>query len=511
MNVVGISATKSDVKEENGTAHTIQTYEEAPTVELSLDDFEIYALKRLKVLRKLERIQSSRTAQTDGAKSKSALQTIISEELHDPEVDKISHFILKAAYSLDEEKRRWFLNHETALFRHKLESVAPKQLMKSCKQFQLKPLSAREHQEKIQLLRLLLPSNNNNNNATNSGFTSRASGKDPVFYKVPFTQALDLVAKRQCVVERGFAYIPSTKVISILAGKFRMKLSASLAQLAQNGLFQGSTGSSEVERLHPLLKNLNSCLVENEPSDELSGFQSSQVNPSNIPKLTKHMPLCMRSMQNGLKQDKKLRYHGRLQYGLFLKGAGLSLEDAMTFFQRSFSNMTPEAFQKEYAYNIRHVYGKEGQKKSKSAYNCQGIINSQAPSNSGDHHGCPYKNYDADKLSKILQSMKIGTPNDRSAIVNLQKSKHYNLACLEHFKVMHKNAETMEDISVENVGNHPNAWFRASMAYAESKNGGVTDDAVTPTAITSSSEPEPTTTAAAVSPIASAPDVTMSN
>lgn len=70
----------------------------------------------------------------------------------------------------------------------------------------------------------------------------------------------------------------------------------------------------------------------------------------------------------------------------------------------------------------------------------------------------------------MLQSLKIGTPQDRTAIINLQKAKHYNLACLEHFKVMHPRAETM-DISTDNVGNHPNAWFRASMAFEESVNG----------------------------------------
>ena len=62
MNVVGISAAKSQlgiVKDEKGLSSTtnkkyeahkdIQLYDEAPTAEMSLDQFEIYALKRLKV------------------------------------------------------------------------------------------------------------------------------------------------------------------------------------------------------------------------------------------------------------------------------------------------------------------------------------------------------------------------------------------------------------------------------------------------------------------------------
>lgn len=444
------------------------------------------------VLRKLERLQTTRSmseVQKDD-KIKKILRKLIDEEMNTPEIDQISHFILRAAYSLDEEKRRWFLNHETALFKLRLGWLNEKELAKSFISYKLIPLSRKEKQEKSQLLRMLLPAKTKNN-----GF-SASDGSDPVFYKVPFTQALDLIAKRQCIVERGCAYIPSDKVVSILAGEFRTQLSASLAHLAQKGIFQESS-SSEKDRLQPLLKNMNSCLVENEPEGD---FQSSRVTPANIPKLTKHMPLCMRTMQKGLKEDKKLRYHARLQYGLFLKGAGLSLEDSMTFFQRSFSNMTPEQFQKEYAYNIRHTYGKEGQKKNKSAYNCTGIMNSQAPAASGDHHGCPYKNYDSDKLSKLLQSLNIGTPGDRSAIVELQKSKHYNLACLEHFRVMHPNAETMK-ISVDNVGNHPNAWFRTSLAYAEAENGGFNDPP-----LNVKEEPE----AAVLSPTSSSPDVVMS-
>jgi DNA primase large subunit len=358
MNVVGPTrslatiSSKEDSFTKSSSENNIQLYlyDEAPTAELSLDQFEIYALKRLKVLRKLERVMSSRTAMAP--EGRKALSRIIKEELETPEVDQISHFILRAAYSLDEEKRRWFLQHETALFRFRLEAADAQALTKSCKLFQLTPLSAKEQDQKVHLLRMLLADNNKNSNAP--------TAKDnQTFYKVPFTQALDLVAKRQCIVERGFAYIPFSKVISILAGKFRMQLSASLAHLAQKGVLE-SAESVETERLYPLLKNMNSCLLEQEPAEGegLSSFQASQVTPNKIPKLVAHMPLCMRSMQSGLKQDKKLRYHARLQYGLFLKGAGLSLEDAMLFFQRSFSNMTPEQFVKEYGYNIRHTYGK---------------------------------------------------------------------------------------------------------------------------------------------------------
>ena len=46
----------------------------------------------------------------------------------------------------------------------------------------------------------------------------------------------------------------------------------------------------------------------------------------------------------------------RLQYGLFLKGAGLSLEDASAFWQAQFTKvMTMDQFTKGYAYNVRYT------------------------------------------------------------------------------------------------------------------------------------------------------------
>jgi DNA primase large subunit len=52
-----------------------------------------------------------------------------------------------------------------------------------------------------------------------------------------------------------------------------------------------------------------------------------------------------------------------MQYGLFLKGIGLSLEEAMIFWRQAFGNMSDDQFQKGgYAYNIRHNYGQEGKR-----------------------------------------------------------------------------------------------------------------------------------------------------
>jgi DNA primase large subunit len=82
----------------------------------------------------------------------------------------------------------------------------------------------------------------------------------------------------------------------------------------------------------------------------------SSLSSSVFTQSLQSMPLCMRQAQAGLKRDGKLKHSARQQYGLFLKGGGLSMEDALVFFSSSYSRvMTPDQFQKGYAYNIRHM------------------------------------------------------------------------------------------------------------------------------------------------------------
>ena len=71
--------------------------------------------------------------------------------------------------------------------------------------------------------------------------------------------------------------------------------------------------------------------------------------------LDAHAPLCMRNLHRQLQQERHLKHGGRQQLGLFLKGIGLSLVDALWFWREHFApRTTAEQFQKNYAYNVRH-------------------------------------------------------------------------------------------------------------------------------------------------------------
>ena len=48
-------------------------------------------------------------------------------------------------------------------------------------------------------------------------------------------------------------------------------------------------------------------------------------------------PPCMRHLHESLRRDHHLKHFARLQYGLFLKNIGLTLEQALAFWRAEFT------------------------------------------------------------------------------------------------------------------------------------------------------------------------------
>lgn len=141
------------------------------------------------------------------------------------------------------------------------------------------------------------------------------------FYKVHFTEVPDLVAKRRCFIRGGFAYICTQDLISIVAGRQETCIT--------NGLESASETIPRLEaddRLAHFLKNLNTSYTGKDYS-----LNSKQLVPIEcIDQLSiKSFPLCMRQCHESLRTHHHLKHNGRMQYGLFLKGIGVTLEDAL--------------------------------------------------------------------------------------------------------------------------------------------------------------------------------------
>lgn len=417
--------------------------------------FEVYKTS-------LEKTIQENLSYTDPAIKASSKEALLMKQKR----DTASHFILRAAYCKDEELRRWFLTQEGHLFKFQLDRLSSSssalQSFLDANKLKFNPVSNEEKKTIMPYLTSILNKDKK--------IPSVKEVAETTYFKIPFQEATDLIASRQCFVKKGFAYVPMSKIVTIILQKFRSSLSKSLAQASR--VFASVT--SDFEQISPLLNTMNAQYTGKEYKEDSATDMGGEysLTSDNVDDYSSNMPLCMRTLHTGLKQDHKLKHHGRLQYGLFLKAAGMSMEESLRFFQKEFTKiMTAEKFQKEYTYNIRHMYGKEGKRTNYSAYNCNKIIMG-APPNTGEHHGCPYRHYDDDHLSSLLNKMQIGKASDRSEIMALKKKKHFTLACQKHFEVSHPKATSIPDLNLSGVGEHPNAWYAASVAYRVAQSGG---------------------------------------
>lgn len=91
-------------------------------------------------------------------------------------------------------------------------------------------------------------------------------------------------------------------------------------------------------------------------------------------------PPCMKTLYTALKNQHHLKHFGRLQLGLFLKGLGLTMEEALQFWKVEFTKkMDADKFEKNYGYNVRHMFGQEGKRNDYRPWNCQKVIGQQPP------------------------------------------------------------------------------------------------------------------------------------
>ncbi|XP_069091858.1 DNA primase large subunit isoform X1 [Pleurodeles waltl] len=432
--------------------HSLQFYLQPPTENISLADFELFAIERLKLLKAVESLGVSYLKTNEQYKSKleSELRklkfpyrppgdVITDDEYDNRRKDHISHFILRLAYCQSEDLRRWFIQQEMDLFRFRFNEMTKAGIQDFLAYNKLKyDAISNEEKEfyKDKLMRATVG-------------LSIPKIEEQEFYKVPFQDALDLVRPRKVFLRKGFAYVPHQDIVAIVLNDFRTKLSKALALTAR-----ALPAVQSDERLQPLLNHLSHCYTGKDYSAQKNAGTISLEQIDSLSATS--FPLCMRQLHKSLRDNHHLRHGGRMQYGLFLKGIGITLDQALQFWKLEFikGKVDAEKFDKTYSYSIRHNYGKEGKRTDYTPYSCMKIILTNPPGQ-GDFHGCPFRHSDPELLKQKLQSYKIPSAGI-TQILDLVKGMHYQLACQKYFELIH---------NIDDCGfslNHPNQYFAES-------------------------------------------------
>jgi DNA primase large subunit len=189
----------------------------------------------------------------------------------------------------------------------------------------------------------------------------------------------------------------------------------------------------EDDRLTPILAHLAASFTTPDATYAAGEQPVAGVSAGSIDALSRSFPLCMQSLHLTLRRDKHLKHYGRLQYTLFLKGIGLSLDECLVFWRTGFSRKTDDEFNKEYRYNVRHAYGDVGGDGNRrgngyAPYSCQRIL-TEHPPGPGETHGCPYRHFSVDNLTALLQQVGVSDAAVLRGVREDKERQKFHLAC----------------------------------------------------------------------------------
>ena len=98
------------------------------------------------------------------------------------------------------------------------------------------------------------------------------------------------MANRSVYLERGFAYVPLQRLVSIIVTRYRIHLSKALTEAST--MFEHVSGDS---RIGPLLKNMNKQYVGRDFTKSTQA--SDKLTPDKVDNAAdNHMPLCMKNL-----------------------------------------------------------------------------------------------------------------------------------------------------------------------------------------------------------------------
>ena len=397
-------------------------------------------VERYKLLKEIESLTQKRSISAIAQKIPSILKWTDVDTINN---DISSHFILALIMCKNEGDARWFIKQESSLYKARLEQSKRYDMYKILSSLGMNLNLFDKNKDKVDI--------------NNIKFKKQGKTNDEKIYFCRFEDAINLIATKEYYLYKGNIYILEDDLPSLFKLVFEQKQEKVMAKIRANSeSIKRDRRIKEIllsfEREKEILINQEAAKMAKEiPNDEkLKTMQDVDVVSERC------FPLCMSLIERHINQYSHLMHFGRLQYTLFLKGAGLPVEETLKFYQKKYEKKTPiDKFEKEYAYNIRHSYGLEGKRTSYAPYNCEKIINMNVPMGN-ECHGCPFKNYSEENLRKILNTCNL-KDSDIEDILAKKRNKEYQVACVKYFE------GKFPGVLGEGIGIHPNKYFNSAM------------------------------------------------
>ncbi|CAN3356151.1 DNA primase large subunit [Diutina catenulata] len=463
----------------------VSFYTSPPLEEITLEQFESWAIDRLKVLVELQSLTlRQKSAKEMESLMKPSLQKylplsppsqkgeISDHEMTERRKDHYSHFILSLVFCRSEDLRAKFVRNETALFKLRYAAMSPSEQRAFVNHYSERlPWDFISPEEKQQMFDQLYRSSfgavkahllaESHADSITEDQVRTHMAQNEQFIRVPFERVPQLVGSRQVYVHKGYAYLPSMMQTHMIAAEFSDALTAKLIKTAQS-----LPRLEEDDRLLPMMQHLAENFSTND--GYTANESASDINAASVltPAINQHFPLCAKRQLDGLVATSHLMHEARLQFGLFLKGIGLGVEEALAFWRQQFTKggkITSEDFRKNYAYNVNHSYGLNGSRINYQPPPCAKIFARPRPGRD-QFHGCPYRDLNRTSLESSLRDMGLSDTDSRG-VADMVDGPHkngadYTAACTRVFELTHPGAD------VDHM-DHPNLYFDRSRAYAK--------------------------------------------
>ncbi|ORX51040.1 hypothetical protein BCR36DRAFT_351494 [Piromyces finnis] len=454
------------INQQDKYPYSINLYDAIPEFEIPIQCFEEYATRRINIYNTITKVKKENIINPINSNEVyrcvrenlplfsndyeipqsleifKQQQIKIQENFKQRQIDHASYYILLLLCCRDVEMQEWLIKCEMSLFQLRLYNLEQKEKEEFIQSLHLK--YQRATRQECQECRKYIYYTNSNE-----------------IYKVPFELVSELVRNRKIIIKKGTAFIKKNDIDIIVIDLFKKNIQKHLELVEKLvGLIQ-----NDFDYVFSLLDTLRSkCHYQVTTHWKNSSILKENIQHTQVESLTKYFPPCMNFLFIKLKDHHHLKFAGRTQFGLFLKcGVGLNLFESLQFWEKAFQpRFNAIDFKREYAYNIRHNYGKEGSRIDYKSFDCEKIQNYNEPSNFDHYHGCPFKHFSTQNLIDYLnryfdqyQSLSSSSlkpwnnPIQRAncivTITNLVHQKKYCQACTYLLYFIQSNGHSMEN------------------------------------------------------------------